>query len=191
MDFLEVPRQRFDVVRPGMFVFGLIVGFGMYWLLIDQGLINKVFVREDTRSVVIVEETEGIEIEADIASEVKEVPTVAFGENVLVASNQPAGDRVIMSMVSLETNAWIAIHEDRGDGKPGNILGATRFDAGRYFAQKIELLRRTEEGSTYFAILHADDGDSEFDYKQEIPLRDSLGNFILAQFIATAPVEKE
>lgn len=191
MDFLEAPRQRFDIVRPGMFVFGFIVGFGMYWLLIDQGLINKVFVREDIRSVVMGEEIEVIEIEADIVSEVKEVPTVAFGENVLVASNQPAGDVMIMSMVSLETNGWVAIYEARGDGEPGNILGAARFDAGRYFAQKIELLRGTEEGSTYFAILHADDGDSEFDYKRETPLQDLLGNLTLAQFIATAPVEKE
>lgn len=111
---------------------------------------------------------------------------VAEGENILVVSNQPSGERVIISMVSIGANGWVAVHESYADGSLGSILGARRFNAGKYFGETIELLRGTVEDGTYVVVLHADDdGDSEFDYVREVPMKDKAGNLISGTFIAT------
>src|SRR3989338_895756 len=46
-------------------------------------------------------------------------------------SNQVAGDMVKLGSVDMTVDGWVVVHEER-DGKPGNILGAQRFDAGSY-----------------------------------------------------------
>lgn len=102
----------------------------------------------------------------------------------LVVVDQTAGLSVGMSMVSLSQDGWIAIHEKTEDGDMGNILGARRFLEGKYFGSVIDLLRGTESGKTYYAVLHIDDGDSIFDFETEVPARDSSGALIAAQFTA-------
>jgi len=118
----------------------------------------------------------------------KEPTAVSAGENILVVSNQPAGEKVVVSMVSVGMNGWVAVHEGATDGTMGNVLGARRFDAGKYFGETVELLRGTVEDKTYFVVLHADNGDKEFDYKAEMPVKDTDGNFVSGTFIATAIV---
>src|SRR3989344_915040 len=117
----------------------------------------------------------------------KEPVAPVSGENLLVVSNQPSGERVIISMVSVSVNGWVAVHEGREDGSLGNILGARRFDAGKYFGETVELLRGTVGGNTYFVVLHSDNGDKEFDYVSEMPVKDTAGNLISGTFIATEP----
>ncbi|MBI3075285.1 MAG: hypothetical protein HYY92_03710, partial [Parcubacteria group bacterium] len=100
-------------------------------------------------------------------------------------SNQPAGDKVIVSMVSVSVNGWVTVRETNADGALGNILGARRFDAGKYFGETIELLRGTSEDNVYAVVLHADDGDREFDYAKETPMKDKNGNLVSGTFTAT------
>lgn len=110
---------------------------------------------------------------------------IAEGENLLVVSNQPAGERVVVSMVSLAMNGWVAVHESYADGSLGNILGARRFDAGKYFGETIELLRNTMEDGAYMLVLRSDDGVAGFDHTREMLVKDKAGNLISGTFIAT------
>lgn len=110
---------------------------------------------------------------------------VATGENILVVSNQPAGNKVVISMVSVGANGWVTVRETGADGALGNILGARRFNAGKYFGETVELLRDTKEGRVYATVLHADDGDGEFEYASEVPVKDKEGNLISGTFTAT------
>lgn len=111
---------------------------------------------------------------------------ITLGENSLVVSNQRAGGTVIMSMVSLDTSGWVAVHEEGVGGELGNILGARRFEPGQYFGSAIELLRGTKENMTYYVVLHVDDGDGIFDYEKEVPVKNASGEFIIMEFIATS-----
>lgn len=115
-----------------------------------------------------------------------EFPIPVSGENILVVAHQPAGEAVIMSMVSLTVKGWVAIHEKNAEGNAGVILGARRFDVGNHFAESIPLLRATREGRAYVALLHGDDGDSEFDFVKETPLLDTAGKLIDEEFLAVS-----
>lgn len=178
------------------FLLGIIVGFAGYWAILDSGLGKLASSPSDKNTELSKEEMRGNENDNvtmlgnsgdDI--EKKKISLVATGENILVVSNQPSGDVVIISMASIESSGWLAVHETGEEGMPGNILGAKRVDTGKHFALKIELLRGTSEGSNYFVVLHADDGDSEFSIDTELPLQDSAGDYITAEFIATSNSE--
>lgn len=109
---------------------------------------------------------------------------VLVGGNAIAVNDQPAGMNVAISMVTLAMDGWVAIHEDR-DGKPGNILGAQWFPAGQGQSGSVELLRGTENGKVYYAMLHSDDGDHKFDRAVDPPIADPLGNAIMMRFVAT------
>lgn len=112
------------------------------------------------------------------------------GGNAIAVGDQAPGATVTVSFVTLAGNGWVVIHEER-DGAPGAILGARRFDAGSGQSGTVELLRPTEEGKVYFAMLHADDGDRQFDHTKDLPIRDPQRNAILMRFVATAsPAER-
>ncbi|MBI2056098.1 MAG: hypothetical protein HYT37_01855 [Candidatus Sungbacteria bacterium] len=103
------------------------------------------------------------------------------GEGGKIAMNeQAAGMSVAVANVSLPVSGWVAIHEDAG-GKPGKILGARRFEKGTH-AGVVELLRKTEDGKAYYAMLHADDGDRLFDAKKDMPMKDVSGAAVMAKF---------
>ena len=110
---------------------------------------------------------------------------VLVGGNAIAVADQPAGMNVAISMVTLAKDGWVAIHEDR-DGKPGNILGAQWFPAGQARSGSVELLRSTENGKVYYAMLHSDDGDHKFDRAVDIAISDPLGNAIMMRFVATS-----
>lgn len=105
--------------------------------------------------------------------------TESQGIDSIVADDQSAGDAVAVS-VKTEKEAWAVIHEDAA-GKPGNILGAQIFPAGEHLG-KIELLRGTEAGKKYYAMLHADDGDRAFDYALDVPIKNAGGEPMMDAF---------
>ena len=110
--------------------------------------------------------------------------TLAGGNAIAINDQQPA-NALNIAMVTLAQDGWVVIHAEHG-GKPGNILGARRFNAGQNQSGTVELLRPTEEGKVYFAMLHLDDGDRQFDYAKDLPINDLQGNAIMMRFIATA-----
>jgi len=83
-------------------------------------------------------------------------------------SDQPAGNSVEVTGLSLSSAGWVAIYDTR-DGVPGWILGAKRFLPGDKEGV-VPLLRQTVPGETYFAILHGDDGDLLFDKRKDVAL---------------------
>lgn len=124
------------------------------------------------------------------APEAAGLGSVLVSGNAIAVNDQPPGLTVVISMVTLAQDGWVVIHEGE-NGKPGRILGARRFNAGMNQSGSVELLRPTEEGRVYFAMLHADDGDRQFDHRRDLPLADPQGNVILMRFVATAsPAER-
>lgn len=105
------------------------------------------------------------------------------GINTIVTDDQPAGVAVAIT-VKIEKESWIAIHEDAG-GNPGKILGAQIFPAGEHMG-KIELLRGTEAGKKYYAMLHADNGDRVFDYRVDLPITNESEEPVTDAFTAIA-----
>lgn len=111
--------------------------------------------------------------------------TVLTGENALALDDQAPGTSVAVNVVTLARDGWVVIHEEEG-GKPGRILGARRFNAGMNQSGSVELLRPTEEGKIYFAMLHADNGDHQFNHTKDMPIKDGAGNAVMMRFVATA-----
>ena len=124
---------------------------------------------------------------ADVTSGVSPLAAGALisGEHAIAVSDQAPGMRVNISFVTLAEHGWVAIHDDVG-GRPGPILGAQRFDAGQNQSGAVELLRGTEEGRVYYAMLHRDDGDRQFDHTKDLPVTDGQGNVVLMRFVATS-----
>ncbi len=110
---------------------------------------------------------------------------VLVGGSAIAVDDQAPGLTVAIKFVTLAKDGWVVVHEDR-DGKPGNILGAQLFFVGQNQSGSVDLLRGTEEGRVYYAMLHNDDGDRKFDHQKDLPLTDPQGNIILMRFVATA-----
>jgi hypothetical protein len=135
-------------------------GLGLAWMLFSAGG-NKV---EDAKVV--------------------EVASSTVGATSVLAEDQVFGLEATVKSVKFESRAgWVAIHEDR-EGKPGNILGATWLPVGENKEVKVELLRSMEVGKTYYAMLHDDDGDKKFNYKNDLSLPSSTGEPIMMAFRA-------
>ena len=105
------------------------------------------------------------------------IPNVAK----VVVTDQSAGNMVAIGAVDMPVNGWVVVHEDRA-GVPGNILGAQRFDAGSYVGGQVELMRGTVSGGRYYVMIHADDGDKQFDHKLDMPL--VSGGVTMTTFVA-------
>lgn len=117
-------------------------------------------------------------------SESDEQTGMAQSKNTITVNDQFAGFTVSVDKLTLDTDGWVVIHEDI-DGKPGAILGASRRDAGTYEKVEIELVRNTEEGSTYYAMLHTDDGDRQFDHTKDLAITAGEGQPVMTAFEAT------
>lgn len=123
---------------------------------------------------------------ADVASSLAAIALATAelsGENAIAASDQPAGVAIAVE-VDIDKTAWAVIHED-AEGKPGKILGAHLFPAGNHLGT-VTLLRGTEAGKKYYAILHTDNGDRAFDYIADLPMTNESEEPIMVVFTATA-----
>jgi len=109
-------------------------------------------------------------------------PPDLIGSSSVVVKDQATGSTVLISKVTLENPGWVVIHDER-KGTAGVIIAATRFNAGTYTNRIVDLLGyQTKNGATYYALLNSDDGDRQFDYTRDLPLKDPLGNMIMAKF---------
>lgn len=110
-----------------------------------------------------------------------ETSAMRIGENAVAVLEQKPGMTVFVSLVAFGESGWLAIH-DSNDGAPGRILGARRLQSGEHSQVTVELLRGTEDGHNYIAVLHSDDGDGVFDYAKDTPLIGFDGNPITMEF---------
>lgn len=119
----------------------------------------------------------------DTREEVVDTAIPSMGTNAIEVDDQKVGSTVSLKSVKFENAGWVAIHDDK-EGTPGNILGAAWFPSGEN-SGLVELLRNTESGKTYFAMLHNDDGDKKFDNKIDVPITDASGTIIMVKFMAS------
>lgn len=92
-------------------------------------------------------------------------PSVA----AITVSDQKAGMVALVSLVSTDAPAWLALRENN-NGLVGNILGAKRLDVGTAGNVEIPLLRATQVGKSYSVVLFKDNGDKVFDFKTDAPM---------------------
>lgn len=81
--------------------------------------------------------------------------------------DQPAGNTVDVSGLSITGKKWIGVYDDRS-GAPGWIMGAVRVHEGDTLA-RVELLRGTTQAGTYYAVILNDDGDETFNRLSDLP----------------------
>ncbi|MCR4306919.1 MAG: hypothetical protein NUV42_03020 [Candidatus Yonathbacteria bacterium] len=145
------------------FLIGVLVGFGVYSMW-DNSAAVKSFVKQDGDTQEKGDATEESLNEGSLLNTNKDYS----GVYTFSAKDQPAGLKVFIDSATMDEQGWIVIHEDR-EGTPGNILGARRFEVG-VSAGEVELLRNTVEGGIYYAMIHTDDGDGQFDHTKDLPL---------------------
>lgn len=108
-------------------------------------------------------------------------------KDVMTVFDQEPGLEVKIDRLNTPKSVWVAIHEDNGQGEPGNILGAQLFDVGTA-SGTVELLRGTEAGGTYYAMIHDDNGDRAFIPKMDAPILNAEGKPIMVIFKTTTEV---
>lgn len=108
--------------------------------------------------------------------------------NGVVVADQPIGRTVVVSAVHVEKPTWLVIHADQ-NGKPGPVLGATYFEAGDATGT-VALTQSLNNTLTYYAVLHADDGDKRFSEAKDKEVISELDTNkpIMALFQADASV---
>lgn len=104
--------------------------------------------------------------------------------NRIVMTDQYPGNVVYLSSVALEQPGFVVIHKDNA-GQPGAVIGSAYFDKG-IAPGKVTLTSPTVDGSTYYAVLHADDGDKKFNATKDLEMKDSSGKVIMKVFKATS-----
>ncbi len=108
--------------------------------------------------------------------------------NRVVVSDQYPGNVVYISSAQLANGGWVVIHKDNA-GKPGAVIGSA-YSAKGIAPVKITLTEKTVNGGTYYAALHADDGDMKFDAAKDAALKNSRGDAIMQIFRASETVSE-
>ena len=109
-------------------------------------------------------------------------PTTTVGY-FIKASDQMAGESVLIDKVSSPKTSWVAIRENNYDVM-GRILGAQKISEGEHDNIIVDLLKPTVEGLMYATVIYEDDGDGEFDFKTDKLIEVATGTPILARFVA-------
>ncbi len=173
--FMDSEPRNFNIKLLGVFLIGIVIGafFLWMWTATQDALSDK------EQGEVIVSET----VVKDIATPVQELETVEaqLRSGAIIVRNQPAGMSVLIEKVILEEDGWLVIHEGTAS-HIGNALGAARFDKGEHNGN-VELLRTTEVGITYRAVLYRDNGDKEFSLETDFPFLQNGNQPILTTFI--------
>src|SRR5574343_592046 len=112
--------------------------------------------------------------------------TSSTDTNRVVVTDQFPGNIVYVTTVQFSSPGFVVIHADKA-GTPGDIIGYQYFDKG-INPGKITLTKSTVEGSTYYAMLHSDNGDKKFDATVDAPLKDAKGGIIMKSFKASSTI---
>ncbi|MDB5224653.1 MAG: hypothetical protein JWO43_275 [Candidatus Adlerbacteria bacterium] len=83
-------------------------------------------------------------------------PSATSGD--LVVGNQPAGNSVKVSGLTVSTPTWVVVY-DENNGKPGNVIGAAMVFSGQS-SVSVSLLRKTVSGHTYMVGLSSTNNGS-------------------------------
>ncbi len=89
---------------------------------------------------------------------------------LITVNDQGAGSIVTVASVTLPKLGWVAIRDNTG-----RTLGAALFPAGTHANVQVPLLRATEPGQRYQALIYTDDGDKQFDLHKDTLLTNADG----------------
>jgi hypothetical protein len=149
-------------------IVGLIVGWGGTSTALHRGAPEDKMADKAADGVSKEDATAAVTDASGVSSDTAATGVMASGENSVSVKDQAAGSKVAVENATLSQMSWVVVHEQTS-GMPGKILGAHRYDKGMYLAE-VELLRPTVQGQTYYVMLHADDGDKEFDPTKDKPM---------------------
>jgi len=99
----------------------------------------------------------------------------------ITVTNQPSGSTVKVASVTLKKDGWVVVHEEK-DGLIANALGAVRKNAGEYKNITIPLLRNTVKNKQYWIVLYSDNGNRQFNLKEDLPVKNTDGKIIMNSF---------
>lgn len=162
------------------FVGGFILGIVAIWLWDATTIDDSLGQLPDGNGTSL--EGTGAQQNGIAGSPIDEDATPATNTEILVR-DQESGSEVTIAEVSIPADGWIVVHEERL-GVIGNALGAARRDAGDYKTIMVPLLRPTTAGSQYWIVMYRDNGDRLFDLANDFPIRDGVGNPLVASFKA-------
>ncbi len=157
-----------------IFIIGFVLGGGSVWLYIQDTTPKDIINLEE-------EEVNEEQTELPLGENRVSLQSGDVISNRIVVPNQEAGGSVVIQSVSFNQPGWVVVHEILPDGSLGNALGAQRFDAGDY-AGVVSLLRVTESGNIYSAVLYGDNGDRRFDLEFDLPELNESQELIKATF---------
>ncbi|MCW9054733.1 MAG: hypothetical protein OQJ98_02015 [Candidatus Pacebacteria bacterium] len=131
--------------------------------------------------------TSMVDVEGEQALDDLDTPpeNIFSGANIdnkaIVVPDQRPGTQVFIDTAILSEDGWVVIHEGTAS-EIGNALGAARFDAGEH-SGVVDLLRATEPGTLYRAVLYRDNGDREFNLDEDFPFLQDGNQPVLSTFI--------
>ncbi|MCK5027501.1 MAG: hypothetical protein KAS07_03720 [Candidatus Pacebacteria bacterium] len=103
--------------------------------------------------------------------------------NSIEISDQKAGNKVIVSGVSLTEGGFIIIHEDVLDF-PMDILGISdHIQPGKYSDITVFLGEKSVSGESMFAVLHEDDEDGVFNPEYDYSILDADSKIVMSKFL--------
>jgi hypothetical protein len=101
--------------------------------------------------------------------------------DAILVSNNKVGNEVEVDYVKIAKQGFVVIHEDK-DGQPGGVAGVSPLlNAGEQrevFVKKIKIKDKT----SYWAMLHYDDGDGQFDAQKDPPVKNANGGIVMGTF---------
>lgn len=161
-------------------ILGFLLGFGSAWIWLSA----KIPIGNDfSDNVEDLKSEEELLKDESGKTDATEPDAKEAGSDIISVSDQEPGNVVVVEKLSLKEASWVVIYEDE-NGEPGNILGAGIFNEGTV-SGSVELLRATESGKDYYAVIHFDNGDRQFDYLTDLVDRDeTTGKLVLVKFRA-------
>ena len=150
-------------------IVGLLVGMAIGWRL-DKRIAEMTSTTADTSAT------------ADETATTTNASTITA-----VVNDQPAGRGALIANITLPRAAWITVRDILPSGDLGNILGATRRDAGSYTNLVVNLLRGTVPNTSYAVVLYEDNGQT-FNPKTLVLIPGADGKPATTDFKATTPL---
>ncbi len=161
------------------FLIGLLVGIGGTWLVTRNHGASDETINGATSTPVTGTITGGTTSGSGSVTSSGGSSLVPNGDFSVV--DQSAGMTVAIDKVAFgQGGGWVVVHEDDNGGL-GHVLGAAWFAEGSWNGT-VELLRGTEAGKTYHAVLYGDAGsDKQFSLADDKPLLSQVDQKMVEQ----------
>lgn len=159
------------------FLIGAVVGIGGTWLIMrDHSNTDEA----GSLTATTTPETGGV-VTSTTGNAMSTGGTTLVPSGEFSVVSQSAGDIVTIDKVAFgEGGGWVVIHEDSNGGL-GRALGAAWFAQGSWNGS-VSLLRPTESGKTYHAVLYSDNGgDKQFSLIDDKPFLSQIDGKMVEQ----------